>query len=175
MQRNINDMKKKIIFIFFITIFANGIFASSISLACFQNKDADELAEEISKKFEEALFEPFFDSGYIATSIPLAEIKSEKNIKISKLKKNFEELTDFALIIYLEYGKDPIFNKNLNRKVSDWKKVSICLINFSEEKEIYRKIFYPAKIKGINPKEKVKKLSDIISSEVLSILNKEGK
>ncbi len=164
-------MKKKLTFIFFIAIFASGAFANSISFVFFQNKGADELSEKISKKFEAQLFEPFFDAGYIATSIPLAEIKSEKSIKISKLKKNFEELTDFALIIYMEYGNKPVFNEKLKRKISDWKKISISLIEFSNEKEIYHKIFLPNKIKELDPQQKVEKLCEMISAEVLKALN----
>ncbi len=164
--------KRNLIFLFFIAILASEVFASSIAFSCFQNKDADELSEKISRKLENALFEPFFDAGYITTNIPLAKIKSQKSINISKLKKNFEELTDFVVVVYMEYGKDSIYNKQLKKKIADWKKVSVSLVDFSNDKEIFAKEYDPRKIKEIDPEKKVKKLSDIITSEILKALSK---
>ena len=80
-------------------------FADTAAFACFQNKDAHEKCKNITEIFEDKLFDKFFDQGFIATSIPISEVKSEKDISLPEIKSFFEEEPNYLIIFYMEYGK----------------------------------------------------------------------
>ncbi len=164
--------RKYFCFVFFALLFRAVVFGETLAIACFQNEDADEKCKNVTAAFEDFLFEPFFESGFIVTSLPLSEIKEQTEIKAEDLKNLFEELTGYILICRMSYGKDLVFNKKLDKKIPDWKTLKVSLINFSSGKEIYSKLFDMNKIKEAEPIKKGEELSVIIALEVIKAINK---
>ncbi len=167
-------MKKKILCLIFIIIFGIGAFADSITIACSQNKDLDELCKIVTQEFEDTLFEPFFDAGFIVTGIPIAEIESKKELDLSILAQKLEEPTDYILIAYLKYNKAVEFNAKLNKKIAKWEKLSISFIDLNTKKELYKKDVDLNKIKELDPEKKAQKLSIEITKQIINII-KQGK
>ncbi len=164
--------RKYFCFVFFALLFPAVVFGETLAIACFQNEDADEKCKNVTAAFEDFLFEPFFESGFIVTSLPLSEIKEQTEIKAEDLKNLFEELTGYILICRMSYGKDLVFNKKLDKKIPDWKTLKVSLINFSSGKEIYSKLFDMNKIKEAEPIKKGEELSVTIALEVIKAINK---
>lgn len=148
------------------------VFADTAAFACFQNKDAHEKCKNITEIFEDNLFDKFFDQGFIATSIPISEVKSEKDISLPEIKSFFEEEPNYLIIFYMEYGKELLFNKKTESKEPDWQVMNIRVINFKKEKEIYKKTIDITKLKERDIEKKAVKLADQISKEIFDAINK---
>ena len=82
-------------------IFFGLAFADTAAFACFQNKDAHEKCRNITEIFEDNLFDKFFDEGFITTSVPIREVKSEKDISLAEIKSFFEEEPNYLIIFYM--------------------------------------------------------------------------
>ena len=164
-------LKKHISCILFF-IFLGSAFADTAAFACFQNKDAHERCKNITEIFEDNLFDKFFDQGFIATSIPISEIKSEKDISLAEIKSFFEEEPNYLILFYMEYGKELLFNKKTESKEPDWQVVNIRVINFKQEKEIYKKTIDITKLKEKDIEKKAVKLADQISKEIFDAINR---
>ena len=147
-------------------------FADTAAFACFQNKDAHEKCKNITEIFEDNLFDKFFDQGFIATSIPISEVKSEKDISLPEIKSFFEEEPNYLIIFYMEYGTELLFNKKIESKEPDWQVMNIRVINFKKEKEIYKKTIDITKLKERDIEKKAVKLADQISKEIFEAINK---
>lgn len=148
------------------------VFADTAAFACFQNKDAHEKCKNITEIFEDNLFDKFFDQGFIATSIPISEVKSEKDISLPEIKSFFEEEPNYLIIFYMEYGTELLFNKKIESKEPDWQVMNIRVINFKKEKEIYKKTIDITKLKERDIEKKAVKLADQISKEIFEAINK---
>ena len=148
------------------------VFADTAAFACFQNKDAHEKCKNITEIFEDNLFDKFFDQGFIATSIPISEVKSEKDISLPEIKSFFEEEPNYLIIFYMEYGKELLFNKKTESKEPDWQVMNIRVINFKKEKEIYKKTIDITKLKERDVEKKAVKLADQISKEIFEAINR---
>ena len=148
------------------------VFADTAAFACFQNKDAHEKCKNITEIFEDNLFDKFFDEGFITTSVPISEIKSEKDISLAEIKSFFEEEPNYLIIFYMEYGKELLFNKKTESKEPDWQVMNIRVINFKKEKEIYKKTIDITKLKERDIEKKAVKLADQISKEIFDAINK---
>lgn len=164
-------LKKHINCILFF-VFLGLAFADTAAFACFQNKDAHEKCKNITEIFEDNLFDKFFDQGFIATSIPISEIKSEKDISLPEIKSFFEEEPNYLIIFYMEYGTELLFNKKIESKEPDWQVMNIRVINFKKEKEIYKKTIDITKLKERDIEKKAVKLADQISKEIFEAINK---
>lgn len=164
-------LKKHISCILFF-VFLGLAFADTAAFACFQNKDAHEKCKNITEIFEDNLFDKFFDQGFIATSIPISEIKSEKDISLAEIKSFFEEEPNYLIIFYMEYGTELLFNKKIESKEPDWQVMNIRVINFKKEKEIYKKTIDITKLKERDIEKKAVKLADQISKEIFEAINK---
>ncbi|UTY23553.1 hypothetical protein [Treponema denticola] len=164
-------LKKHISCILFF-VFLGLAFADTAAFACFQNKDAHEKCKNITEIFEDNLFDKFFDQGFIATSIPISEVKSEKDISLPEIKSFFEEEPNYLIIFYMEYGKELLFNKKIESKEPDWQVMNIRVINFKKEKEIYKKTIDITKLKERDIEKKAVKLADQISKEIFEAINK---
>ena len=165
-------MLKKYISCILFFIFLGLAFADTAAFACFQNKDAHEKCRNITEIFEDNLFDKFFDQGFIATSIPISEVKSEKDISLPEIKSFFEEEPNYLIIFYMEYGKELLFNKKTESKEPDWQVMNIRVINFKKEKEIYKKTIDITKLKERDIEKKAVKLADQISKEIFDAINK---
>ena len=165
-------MLKKYINCILFFIFFGLAFADTAAFACFQNKDAHEKCKNITEIFEDNLFDKFFDQGFIATSIPISEVKSEKDISLPEIKSFFEEEPNYLIIFYMEYGKELLFNKKTESKEPDWQVMNIRVINFKKEKEIYKKTIDITKLKERDIEKKAVKLADQISKEIFDAINK---
>ena len=118
-------MLKKYINCILFFIFFGLAFADTAAFACFQNKDAHEKCRNITEIFEDNLFDKFFDEGFIATSIPISEVKSEKDISIAEIKSFFEEEPNYLIIFYMQYGNELLLNKKTELKEADWQKMTL--------------------------------------------------
>ena len=133
-------MLKKYISCILFFIFFGLAFADTAAFACFQNKDAHEKCRNITEIFEDNLFDKFFDEGFIATSIPISEVKSEKDISIAEIKSFFEEEPNYLIIFYMQYGNELLLNKKTELKEADWQKMTLRVLNCGSEKEIFEAI-----------------------------------
>ncbi|AIN94181.1 hypothetical protein [Treponema putidum] len=165
-------LKKHISCILFF-IFFGFAFADTAAFACFQNKDAHEKCRNITEIFEDNLFDKFFDEGFIATNIPISEVKSEKDISLSEIKSSFQEEPNYLIVFYMQYGNELLFNKKNDSKEPDWQALSIRVINCKKEKEIYKKNIDITKLKEEGPEKKALKLADQISKEVFEAINRQ--
>lgn len=169
-------LKKILFFVFFGLVMGHQAFTMTIAFACFQNINAHENSRNITGMFEDLLFEPFFDSGFIVTNVPLAKYSSEKDISLAKIKKFFEEEpSDYLVLLNFEYGENLIFDKKTQEKVPDWKRLKISLYEFADENEIFTKVIDINRIKGSNPERKAESLSGQTASEILAALKKNKK
>lgn len=164
-------IRKYFCFAIFAIIYQLALFSEIIAIASFQNENVDESCKLFTQTFEDSLFEPFFDAGFIVTSIPNSYIKEDVKINSNKLKELFDEPSDYILICRMEYGADLIFNNKLKEKVPDWHKITILLINFDTEKEIYSKTFKIPNIKEPNPYKIAGKFSAKIADEAINAIN----
>ncbi|UTY30630.1 hypothetical protein [Treponema putidum] len=165
-------LKKHISCILFFNFFGFA-FADTAAFACFQNKDAHEKCRNITEIFEDNLFDKFFDEGFIATNIPISEVKSEKDISLSEIKSSFQEEPNYLIVFYMQYGNELLFNKKNDSKEPDWQALSIRVINCKKEKEIYKKNIDITKLKEEGPEKKALKLADQISKEVFEAINRQ--
>lgn len=165
-------LRKYFCFVFFTFVFQAALFSETLAIACFQNEDADEKCKNVTKAFEDFLFDPFFESGFIVTSIPLSEIKEQTEIKAEDLKNLFEEVTGYILICRMSYGKDLVFNKKLDKKIPDWKTLKVSLIHFSSGEEIYSQLFDMNKITEAEPVKKGEAVSVKLALEAIKAINK---
>ncbi|UTC63372.1 hypothetical protein E4O05_05670 [Treponema sp. OMZ 787] len=164
-------LKKYIGFILFC-IFLGAAFADTAAFACFQNKDAHEKCRNITEIFEDSLFDKFFDEGFIATSIPVREIKSEEDISLAEIKSFFEESPNYLMIFYMQYGDELVFNKKTELKEPDWQKMTIRMLDFGTEKEIYKKTLDIDKLKERDVEKKAEKLADKIAKEIFEAISR---
>lgn len=162
--------RKYFCFAFFTLMLQAAVFGETLAIACFQNEDADKKCKNVTAAFEDFLFEPFFENGFIVTSLPLSEIKEQTEIKVEDLKSLFEELTGYILICRMSYGKDLIFNKKLDKKIPDWKTLQVSLINFSSGEELYSKLFDMNNIKEADPVKKGEAVSVNLALEVIKAI-----
>ena len=165
-------MLKKYINCILFFIFFGSAFADTAAFACFQNKDAHEKCKNITEIFEDNLFDKFFDEGFIATSVPISEIKSEKDISLAEIKSFFEEEPNYLIIFYMQYSTELLFNKKTKSKEPDWQVMNIKVINFKKEKEIYQKTIDITKLKERDVEKKAVKLADQISKEIFEAINR---
>jgi len=164
-------LKKHISCILFFILFGFA-FADTAAFACFQNKDAHEKCKNITEIFEDNLFDKFFDKGFIATSIPITKIKSEKDISIAEIKSFFEEEPNYLIIFYMQYGNELLFNKKTELKEPDWQVMNIRVINCKKEKEIYKKTIDITKVKEKDIEKKAEKLAGQIAKEVFEAISR---
>lgn len=161
-------LKKYIVSAFFLFSFCIFAYSTTIAIACFQNKDAHEACMNVTGKFEDLLFAPFFDGGVIVTSIPVGEISSKKDIKIDRIRTLFEQPADYILVCRVEYGKSLVIDKTGKKKVPDWLNTEFCLIEFSSGKEIYTSSIKMENIEGNTIEKRTEKVSALIAREVLA-------
>ncbi|UTC65899.1 MULTISPECIES: hypothetical protein [unclassified Treponema] len=164
-------LKKYISFILFC-IFFTAAFADTSAFACFQNKDAHEKCKNITELFEDTVFDKFFDEGFIATSIPVTEIKSENDISLAEIKSFFEESPNYLIIFYMKYGPELLFNKKTEKKEADWREIGIRAFDFRTGKEIYKKNMDMTKFKENGPEKKAEKLAGQISTEIFEAISR---
>ncbi|UTC63817.1 hypothetical protein E4O00_07760 [Treponema sp. OMZ 788] len=165
-------MLKKYIGGILFFIFLSSAFADTAAFACFQNKDAHEKCRSITEIFEDSLFDKFFDEGFIATSIPVSEIKSEEDISLAEIKSFFEESPNYLMIFYMQYGDELVFNKKTELKEPDWQKMTIRMLDFGTEKEIYKKTLDIDKLKERDVEKKAEKLADKIAKEIFEAISR---
>ncbi|UTC77595.1 hypothetical protein E4O04_06100 [Treponema sp. OMZ 799] len=165
-------MLKKYIGCILFCIFLGAAFADTAAFACFQNKEAHEKCRNITEIFEDTLFDKFFDEGFIATSIPVTEIKSENDISLAEIKSFFEEGPNYLIIFYMQYGKELLFNKKTELKEADWQKMTVRMLDCAAEKEIYKKTIDITKIKERDIEKKAEKLADQISKEIFEAISR---
>ena len=164
-------LKKHISCILFFVFFGLA-FADTAAFACFQNKDAHEKCRNITEIFEDNLFDKFFDEGFIATSIPISEVKSEKDISIAEIKSFFEEDPNYLIIFYMQYGNELLLNKKTELKEADWQKMTLRVLNCGSEKEIYKKTIDITKVKEKDIEKKAEKMADQISKEIFEAISR---
>ena len=154
-------MLKKYISCILFFIFFGLAFADTAAFACFQNKDAHEKCRNITEIFEDNLFDKFFDEGFIATSIPISEVKSEEEISLTSIKAFFEE--------------GPNYNMSLEKKQlkeADWQKMTVRMLDCASEKEIYKKNIDITKLKEKDVEKKAEKMADQISKEIFEAISR---
>ena len=164
-------LKKHISCILFF-IFFGSAFADTAAFACFQNKDAHEKCRNITEIFEDNLFDKFFDEGFIATSIPISEVKSEKDISIAEIKSFFEEEPNYLIIFYMQYGNELLLNKKTELKEADWQKMTLRVLNCGSEKEIYKKTVDINKVNEKDIEKKAEKLAGQIAKEIFEAISR---
>lgn len=164
-------LKKHISCILFF-IFFGLAFADTAAFACFQNKDAHEKCRNITEIFEDNLFDKFFDEGFIATSIPISEVKSEEEISLTSIKAFFEESPNYLIIFYMQYGTELLFNKKNQLKEADWQKMTVRMLDFASEKEIYKKNIDITKLKEKDVEKKAEKMADQITKEIFEAISR---
>lgn len=165
-------MLKKCINCILFFIFFGSAFADTAAFACFQNKDAHEKCRNITEIFEDNLFDKFFDEGFIATSIPISEVKSEKDISIAEIKSFFEEEPNYLIIFYMQYGNELLLNKKTELKEADWQKMTLRVLNCGSEKEIYEKTIDIKKLKEKDIEKKAEKLAGQIAKEIFEAISR---
>ena len=169
-------LKKILFFVFFGLVMGHQAFMMTIAFACFQNIDAHENSRNITGMFEDLLFEPFFDSGFIVTNVPLTEYVSEKDINLAEIGKLFEEEpADYLVLLRFEYGDTLIFDERTRQRVPDWKRLNISLFESSGENEIFSKAVDMAGVKGGNLEKKAEILSKQIADGILAAIKKNKK
>lgn len=165
-------MLKKYINCILFFIFFGLAFADTAAFACFQNKDAHEKCRNITEIFEDNLFDKFFDEGFIATSIPISEVKSEKDISIAEIKSFFEEEPNYLIIFYMQYGNELLLNKKTELKEADWQKMTLRVLNCRSEKEIYKKTVDINKVNEKDIEKKAEKLAGQIAKEIFEAISR---
>ena len=165
-------MLKKYINCILFFIFFGLAFADTAAFACFQNKDAHEKCRNITEIFEDNLFDKFFDEGFIATSIPISEVKSEKDISIAEIKSFFEEEPNYLIIFYMQYGNELLLNKKTELKEADWQKMTLRVLNCGSEKEIYKKTVDINKLREKDIEKKAEKLAGQIAKEIFEAISR---
>lgn len=165
-------MLKKYISCILFFIFFGSAFADTAAFACFQNKDAHEKCRNITEIFEDNLFDKFFDEGFIATSIPISEVKSEKDISIAEIKSFFEEEPNYLIIFYMQYGNELLLNKKTELKEADWQKMTLRVLNCRSEKEIYKKTLDINKVNEKDIEKKAEKLAGQIAKEIFEAISR---
>jgi len=165
-------MLKKYISCILFFIFFGSAFADTAAFACFQNKDAHEKCRNITEIFEDNLFDKFFDEGFIATSIPISEVKSEKDISIAEIKSFFEEEPNYLIIFYMQYGNELLLNKKTELKEADWQKMTLRVLNCGSEKEIYKKTVDINKVNEKDIEKKAEKLAGQIAKEIFEAISR---
>ena len=165
-------MLKKYINCILFFIFFGSAFADTAAFACFQNKDAHEKCRNITEIFEDNLFDKFFDEGFIATSIPISEVKSEKDISIAEIKSFFEEEPNYLIIFYMQYGNELLLNKKTELKEADWQKMTLRVLNCGSEKEIYEKTIDIKKLNEKDIEKKAEKLAGQIAKEIFEAISR---
>ena len=165
-------MLKKYISCILFFIFFGLAFADTAAFACFQNKDAHEKCRNITEIFEDNLFDKFFDEGFIATSVPISEVKSEKDISIAEIKSFFEEEPNYLIIFYMQYGNELLLNKKTELKEADWQKMTLRVLNCGSEKEIYKKTVDINKVNEKDIEKKAEKLAGQIAKEIFEAISR---
>ena len=165
-------MLKKYINCILFFIFFGSAFADTAAFACFQNKDAHEKCRNITEIFEDNLFDKFFDEGFIATSIPISEVQSEKDISIAEIKSFFEEEPNYLIIFYMQYGNELLLNKKTELKEADWQKMTLRVLNCGSEKEIYKKTVDINKVNEKDIEKKAEKLAGQIAKEIFEAISR---
>ena len=165
-------MLKKYISCILFFIFFGLAFADTAAFACFQNKDAHEKCRNITEIFEDNLFDKFFDEGFIATSVPISEVKSEKDISIAEIKSFFEEEANYLIIFYMQYGNELLLNKKTELKEADWQKMTLRVLNCGSEKEIYKKTVDINKVNEKDIEKKAEKLASQIAKEIFEAISR---
>ena len=165
-------MLKKYINCILFFIFFGSAFADTAAFACFQNKDAHEKCRSVTEIFEDNLFDKFFDEGFIATSIPISEVKSEKDISIAEIKSLLEEEPNYLIIFYMQYGNELLLNKKTELKEADWQKMTLRVLNCGSEKEIYKKTVDINKVNEKDIEKKAEKLAGQIAKEIFEAISK---
>ena len=165
-------MLKKYINCILFFIFFGSAFADTAAFACFQNKDAHEKCRSVTEIFEDNLFNKFFDEGFIATSIPISEVKSEKDISIAEIKSFFEEEPNYLIIFYMQYGNELLLNKKTELKEADWQKMTLRVLNCGSEKEIYKKTVDINKVNEKDIEKKAEKLAGQIAKEIFEAISR---
>ena len=165
-------MLKKYINCILFFIFFGLAFADTAAFACFQNKDAHEKCKNITEIFEDNLFDKFFDEGFITTSVPISEIKSEKDISLAEIKSFFEEEPNYLIIFYMQYGNELLLNKKTELKEADWQKMTLRVLNCGSEKEIYKKTVDINKVNEKDIEKKAEKLASQIAKEIFEAISR---
>ena len=141
-------MLKKYINCILFFIFFGLAFADTAAFACFQNKDAHEKCRTITEIFEDNLFDKLFDEAF------------------------FEESPNYLIIFYMQYGTELLFNKKNQLKEADWQKMTVRMLDFASEKEIYKKNIDITKLKEKDVEKKAEKMADQISKEIFEAISR---
>lgn len=103
--------------------------AQTITITVVQDESAPEVALDMSRVLEDEMLGCYFESGKIVTNTDIALDGKKYYEKNYGVKNAAHGLSDYVLIVYMQYGAGEKKHEKLNVKYAELKKASWRLVH----------------------------------------------
>jgi len=153
-------------------------FADTVTLTVVQNEKAPAIALEMSDTIEDEIFSCFFDAGHIASNTDVRFDGSRFSEKNFGVKEAAFGLSDFLVVISLQYGPAEVTDKERKITYAELDTLTWRLVEVTSVKTVMQKTIDVKKIRvtDFDPYAQVRQVADIAANDSLNAISefKEG-
>ncbi len=153
-----------------LTSFYALLAAETVTVTVVQNKNAPEIAISMSRIVEDALLGVYFDSGKIVTTTDIATDGNRYHDKNYGVKVAAHGLSDYVLVVYLDYGASEKIHKESNLKYAELKQASWKLVRVLNSDKIAEQTLdlSAVPVRDFDPEMQIRMLGDLIARNSLN-------
>ncbi|HPA10476.1 MAG TPA: hypothetical protein PLV73_06615 [Treponemataceae bacterium] len=146
--------------------------AQTVTITIVQNKNAPDTALGMSRVVEDALLGVYYDSGMIVTTTEIAFDGNNYRDKNYGVKAAAHGMSDYVLVVYMQYGQAEKTNTELGLKYAElkkatWKLVHVRDIIIIEEQKLD---LSAVPIKEFDPYKQISMLGELIARDSLQAM-----
>lgn len=145
--------------------FSAALAAETVTITVVQNKKAPEMAISMSRIVEDALLGVYFDSGKIVTTTDIAFDGNRYHDKNYGVKAAAHGLSDYVLVVYLDYGNSEKIHSESNKKYAELKKASWKLVRVIDSETVAEQSLdlSAVPVRDFDPEMQIRMLGELIA------------
>lgn len=146
--------------------------AETVTITVVQNKKAPEIAISMSRIVEDALLGVYFDSGKIVTTTDIAFDGNRYHEKNYGVKVAAHGLSDFVLVVYLDFDNSEKIHTESNLKYAELKQASWKLVRVRDSENVAEQMLDlgAVPIRDFDPEMQIRMLGNLIARNSLEKL-----
>lgn len=166
------DLRKTALIVLLTVTTFSYLFAETVTITVVQNKDAPEIAIDMSRIVEDAVLGSYFDNGMIVTNTDIRHDEKRYPEKNYGVKDAAHGLSDYVVVVLLMYGPNEKINEEENFTYAELKSASWKLVNVQTSEKITQQDMdlRSVAVGESDPYKKVRNLGEIIARNSLQAL-----
>lgn len=161
--------------ILLMTVCSAFLCAATITVTVVQNEGAPDIAIQMSRTVEDELLGQYFNAGHIVSNTEVLKNGSRFSERNYGIKEAAFGMSDYLLVVYLQYGPGEI--KNEEKKMSwaelktiTWRIVAVPTSRIIEERSVEYSTF---PVDDFDPYLQVRKPAGLIVRESLPVIKRD--